>query len=87
MSWATQVHKKRAKEEKRKKEIVQDGKIFYDVFIIASCRIWKDRTLRIKKDPDDFVTAVASEMAELFANPGDYEAMRIEETGIDVKVI
>ncbi len=87
MSWTTQVHKRLSEEKKRKEQIIQNGEAFYDVFIIAICRVWKDRLLRMKKDPEDFVEAVTKEMSNLFSNPGDYAAIRMEETGIEVEVV
>ena len=90
MSWADKALRKYREEQNEQKKrndwSIFNGRVFYDVFIIAISRVWKDRTLRMKKDPDDFVAAVAKEMANLFENPGDYAAMRLDETGIDVEV-
>lgn len=90
MSWADKAlrkHREEQEEQKKRDEwTVFNGRVFYDVFIIALCRVWKDRMLRIKKDPDDFIAAVAAEMADLFSHPGDYAAIRMDETGVDVEV-
>ena len=87
MSWTEQAHKRLDQKSKRSREIIQDGKIFYDVFIIAIARAWKDRTLRIRQEPNEFIEAVAVEMGKLFAEPCDYEQTRLDETGIELEVV
>ena len=90
MSWySKEIRKYKEEQEEQKKRdewSIFNGRVFYDVFITAIYRVWKDRTLRIKKDPDDFIAAVAAEMADLFSHPGDYAAIRMDETGVDVEV-
>lgn len=91
MSWySKEIRKYKEEQEEQKKRdewSIFNGRVFYDVFIIAISRVWKDRTLRMKKDPEDFVEAVTKEMSNLFSNPGDYAAIRMEETGIEVEVV
>ena len=83
MSWANNVHKQNAKEERRKREILEDGQIFYDVYVLGS---W--RAMRKRGFSEDLSEAIIQEslreMFHIYEQQGDYHKMCLEETGIEV---
>ena len=83
MSWADKVHRERAKEDRRNREIIQDGQVFYDVCVLGMWRALRKRGLNFE-ETEHIIDESMREMFDIYKTPGDYHEMCIGETGIEV---
>ncbi len=82
-SWAEKQHRKMQKENKRQKEILFDGQVFYDVYVLGLWRTLQKRGFS-EDESEEIINEAMQEMFTVYENPGDYHRMCIEETGIEI---
>ena len=83
MSWADKQHRKMQKENKRQKEILFDGQVFYDVYVLGTWRTLMERGFT-EDEAEEIIDKSMKEMFEIYEKPGDYHQMCVDETGIEV---
>ncbi len=83
MSWAEREHRKLQKERQRKKDILFDGQVFYDVCVLGMWRTLQKRGLSAD-EAEEIIDESIKEMYAIYEIPGDYHGMCVEETGIEV---
>ena len=82
-SWAEKQHRKMQKENKRQKEILFDGQVFYDVCVLGTWRALMERGFT-EDEAEEIIDKSMKEMFAIYEKPGDYHQMCVDETGIEV---
>ena len=82
-SWAEKQHRKMQKDNKRQKEILFDGQVFYDVCVLGMWRTLIERGFT-EDEAEEIINESMQEMFSIYENPGDYHRMCVDETGIEV---
>lgn len=83
MSWAEKQHRKMQKERARQEDIIFDGQVFYDVYVLGLWRTLQKRGFS-EDESEEIINEAMQEMFTVYEKPGDYHRMCIEETGIEV---